>query len=174
MRSFFCDLESRRNLVILFLLFLWINYLLSSFLPKDYALDLKFAYTVEEAYQSLSNLNAEEIELYRFGVWSLDMPYLVIYFLFFSALLKRLWGGHRYFLIPLTIALMDLVENFLLMGILGAYPERMEVAVWVCSFFSTGKWIAVGVMILSILGGVWNSFFSRKKSILTSVKSEFN
>ena len=174
MKSFFCDLERRRNLFILFILFIWINYLLSSFLPKDYALDLKFAYTAEEAYQALSHLSPKEIELYRFGVWSLDMPYLLIYFLFFSALLKRLWGGGRYYVIPMFISLMDLAENFLLLGILSKYPNRQETLVWICSVFSTLKWIAVGFLILWILGGVLNFFVSRRKSMVSSVESEFN
>lgn len=174
MKSIFCDLERRRNLFVLFILFVWINYLLSSYLPKEYALDLKFAYSAEEAYQSLNHLSPKEIDLYRFGVWSLDMPYLLIYFLFFSALLKRLWGGRRYFVVPMFIAVMDLVENFLLLGILSSYPDERTTLVWICSGFSTLKWVAVGFLILLILGGLWSFFVSKRKSMVSSVESEFN
>lgn len=174
MKSIFSDLERRRNLFILFIAFLWINYLLSSFLPKEHALDLKFAYSVEEAYQSLSHLSLDEINLYSFGIWSLDMPYLLIYFLFFSALLKRLWGGNRYFIIPLAIAGFDLFENMLLLRILGFFPERYEVLVSICSIFSTAKWLSVGILIICLGAGAWNYLVSRKKVCSISLESEFD
>jgi len=107
--------------------------------------------------------------IYQFGLWALDMPYLLIYFLFFAALLKRLWGGKRYYVVPMVISIMDLAENILLLRILSRYPAREDVLVWLCSGFSTLKWVAVGLLILGILGGLFNFFVIRKKGMVTSI-----
>lgn len=168
MRMIFYPFERGRNLLLLLLLFIWVNTLLSSFLPKDHALDLKFAYTVEEAYHSLNQLDPDQREIYIFGVWALDMPYLIIYFFFFSGLLRFLHGNRKFYWVPLLISLTDFIENLLLLRILKLFPDTQSGLVRLCSFFTTSKWIFVGGLVICLLMGVWSFLSQRKKTSSSS------
>ena len=67
------DFVGKKNhLIILFALVILFNVLLSFFMPKDQALDLKFAYTFGEAYQSIETMDLETRQIYRLGVWTLE------------------------------------------------------------------------------------------------------
>lgn len=152
------------NLIILSCLVILFNILLSSFLPADQALDLKFAYSVKEAYEAIGMLDLETRKIYRLGIWALDLPYMIIYGLLFSGILFKIWEKKKMMLIPLGVVLLDLFENLMVLRILKLYPIENEALATFASFFTTGKWLLVGVMVLMILFGLIHKFFDRKLS----------
>lgn len=139
---------------MLFCLFLLFNALLGSFLSKEHALDLMFAYSAEDAYAALGQLSTEQLSAYEFGIWALDMPYMGVYCLLFSGLLLRVWKHKNLVLLPIAIALMDLVENLSVLKLLALYPTRDPGLAMVASVFTTSKWLLVGIMIPVLIVGL--------------------
>ncbi len=151
--SFFSSLVKRHILILLAVLFLLFNFLLNYFLPSENALDLKFAYSVDQAYFAISNLSKPDREIYRLGIWALDFPYMIVYGLLASGLLFYLWRNKVIVLIPLFIVFFDLIENILIISILNNYPIEKPVLAIMASITTTSKWIFVGLLLLSILIG---------------------
>lgn len=162
MLKLFKSIDNRMNLIILTCLLVLFNILLSSLLPADQALDLKFAYSVQEAYEAIGMLDLETRKIYRLGIWALDLPYMIIYGLLFSGILFKIWRKKKVMFIPLGVVLMDLFENLMVLRILKLYPLENEVLATMASFFTTGKWLLVGLMVLMILFGLIHKFFDRK------------
>lgn len=171
MLKLFKSIDNRMNLIILTLLLVLFNILLSSLLPADQALDLKFAYSVQEAYEAIGMLDLETRNIYRLGIWALDLPYMIIYGLLFSGVLFKIWKKKKVMLIPLGVVLLDLFENLMVLRILKLYPLENEILATFASFFTTGKWLLVGVMVLMILFGLIHNFFTRK--LTTEPSSHF-
>lgn len=164
MYSLFETSGKTRNLCILVLLFGWFNLMLSQFLSKDHALDLKFAYTVEEAYLSIGQLNLEQRILYRFGIWALDMPYMIVYGLLVGGILYRFWGKSRIVLFPLAIVVSDFFENVMILRILKVFPSENDPLALLSSGFSTAKWIFVAFAFGGIILGVLKWVTQRKSN----------
>ncbi len=131
-------------------------------MPKDYALDLKFAYTYWEAIQSISAMDLETRNLYKLGIWMLDFPYLFIYSLFLFGVLHKLFGKRPIIFLPFLIAGIDLLENISVTAILNSFPTSSHLLVLLASFFTTCKWVLVGGALLSILIGVIKFFVAKK------------
>jgi len=163
MTSLFLFLNKWKNLVLLFFLFLLANFLLSKFMPREHALDLKFAYSVDQAYLALKQLTTQEQNQYKFGISVLDMPYLIIYGLFFSGILLKLWKNKWIVLIPVSISLMDFFENLLVIGVINLLPDKSPMLVTFASLFTTSKWILIGVLVVAILAGFILFLFRRPK-----------
>lgn len=162
MLKFFKSMNSWLNLAILTGLLFLFNFLLSSQMPADQALDLRFAYSVQEAYEAIGMLDFESREIYSYGIWALDLPYMVIYGLLFSGLLYKIWKTQKVLILPLGVVLMDLFENLMVLRILKIYPLENQVLATLASFFTTSKWLLVGLMVLTILFGLLHNFFTRK------------
>lgn len=162
MNKFLNLLGKRYILLSLFFATLLFNFLLSYFMPKDYALDLKFAYTYWEAIQSIDAMDQSTRELYRVGIWILDFPYLLIYSVFLMGILLKLFGKQPIICIPLLVGTVDLFENILETVILNTFPITSHLLVLFASFFTTCKWILVGGVALSIIVGVIRLFVSKK------------
>ncbi|OOG77179.1 hypothetical protein [Algoriphagus sp. A40] len=171
MKLLFQFLSKGKNLVLLFCLFLLFNILLSSFMPKEYALDLKFAYSVEEAYGALSHLDLDQRKLYRFGVWALDMPYMAVYCLLFSGILIKFWKNKKVAWLPVSILVMDFFENLLVLRILKLYPVQNEILAVLASGFTTTKWVLVGILIFVLLIGLFLVVSARKYSPANSAEA---
>lgn len=150
------------NLTILTCLLLLFNFLLSSFLPADHVLDLRFAYSVQEAYKEIGMLDVETRNIYRLGIWALDLPYMIIYGLLFSGILFKIWKTQKVLILPLGVVLMDFFENLMVLRILKIYPLENQVLATFASFFTTCKWLLVGLMFLTVLYGLFYNFFTRK------------
>lgn len=149
-------------LLTLFFATLIFNFLLSYFMPKDYALDLKFAYTYWEAIQSLSAMDLNTRNLYRAGIWILDFPYLLIYSSFLIGILVKLYGKQPIIWLPLLVGTVDLFENILETILLNTFPFTSHLLVLFASFFTTCKWILVAGVGLSIIVGVVKLFLFKK------------
>lgn len=164
MNPLFHFLSKWRNLLLLFALFILANVLLGQFMPKEHALDLKFAYSSDEAFAALANLNDEERSNYKLGILAFDMPYLVIYGLFFSGILFKLWKKKWVALIPTAVAIFDLLENILVLQILKIFPDQNFGLAQFASVFTTGKWVMAGFLLVLILVGLFISIRNGMKS----------
>jgi len=162
MNKFLNLLGKRPILISLFFATLLFNFLLSYFMPKDYALDLKFAYTYWEAIQSIDAMDQSTRALYKLGIWILDFPYLLIYSVFLFGVLQKLFGKQPVIYLPFLIAIVDLFENVSVTAILNSFPNTSHLLVLLSSFFTTCKWILVGVTALSIIIGVIKYFVTKK------------
>ncbi|MDI1322999.1 MAG: hypothetical protein PSV36_09630 [Algoriphagus sp.] len=162
MLKLFKSMNSWLNLAILTCLLFLFNFLLSSQLPADQALDLRFAYSVQEAYDAIGMLDFETREIYRYGIWALDLPYMIIYGLLFSGLLFKIWKTQKVLILPLGVVLMDFFENLMVLRILKLFPMEDQLIASLASLFTTTKWLLVGLMILTILYGLVHNFSSRK------------
>lgn len=158
LKAIFLWLKKTSTLVFLTLLFFLFNVLLNYFLPSEYALDLKFAYSVDQAYQSLGNLSLSERNTYKFGIIALDFPYMLVYGLLSIGLLRILWKSSKVAILPLGIFLMDFFENILIIGILIDFPERHQVFATLASIFTTSKWMLVGLLAIFLLVGLINHY----------------
>lgn len=153
MRPLFVFLSKWKNLLVLFSLFLLANFFLSQFMPKEQALDLKFAYTVDDAYQALNELDQEERARYEFGILAFDMPYLLIYGLLFSGILLKLFKNNWIVLLPFSIMVMDFFENLFVLRILQLFPIQNEKHATFASIFTSCKWVLIGILVvLSLVG----------------------
>ena len=161
-------LSSTRVLVILGILFLAFNAVIPQFLPKDYALDLRFAYSKAEACYLLSQLSFEQISDYKFGLLALDMPYLLTYSLFFGCLLFRLWGNSLIVVAPFLAALADFSENVSVYRILNSLPSEADHLFLWASVSSTTKWIFVVILFSGVFGGILRKILSKKSAIVNS------
>lgn len=166
MKTLFLFLSNGRNLILLFCLFLLFFFLLSSFIPREHALDLRFNYSVEEAYDALGKLDSDQRDAYRIGIWVLDLPYMVVYFLLFSGILLKLLNNKRTLWIPSSIFVMDLFENLLVYRMLEIYPVQSEMLATMASFFTTTKWVMAVVLVVFLIGGIF--YFIRSRKIAAS------
>lgn len=165
MNTLFEFLRNKRVLYCLLILFVILNLSLTYFMPKDQALDLKFAYSVDEAYLLLGQLNQTQREFYCFGVWALDLPYMIVYTLFFAGILYRLWNKKRVAWMAFFILLADFFENLFILQVLKNYPSHLSDTVIYASIFTTSKWILVGVVLMAIVGGLLNRYFQFSFSV---------
>lgn len=162
MLHLFKSMNSWSNLAILTCLLFLFNFLLSSQLPADNVLDLMFAYSVREAYEAIGMLDQETRKIYRLCIWALDLPYMLIYGLLFSGLLYKIWRTQKVLILPLGVVLMDFFENLMVLRILKIYPLENHILATLASFFTTCKWLLVGLMVFTIFYGLFHKFFSRK------------
>ncbi|TDQ19534.1 hypothetical protein DFQ04_1357 [Algoriphagus boseongensis] len=162
MKSFFEKISTKLVLVILALLFIWFNLMLNQFLSKDHALDLKFAYTAEQAYLSIGQLSFDQRKLYRFGIWALDMPYLLVYSIFLSGILYRLWGIRKIVFLPFVAAFFDLFENLMILRILKVFPRHEDFLAICASVCTSLKWISVLFIFLGIVIGLFKTLYFRQ------------
>ena len=152
------------SIVVLFCLFVLFNILLGAFLPKEYALDLMFAYSPKDAHTALGHLDMSQQANYAVGIWALDMPYIGVYFLFFSGLLIKVWKYNKVVLLPAAIAVADLFENLSVLRILALFPHESEILAVIASFFTTSKWVLIGILAVSMVVGVLLRLFFGKYS----------
>ena len=168
MPSLFKSVSSTKILVILGILFVVFNLLIPQFLPKDQALDLRFAYSEEEAIFLLNQLTANQIDDYRFGLLALDMPYLIVYSLLFGGLLFRFWGNNFIIYVPFLAAFADFMENLGIYQILNVTPVIESPWILLASVFSTFKWIFVAIIFTGVFGGILRKVLSGKSAIVDS------
>ncbi|WP_297335290.1 hypothetical protein [Algoriphagus sp.] len=157
------------TLAILLILF---NGLLMLSMPKEYALDLKFAYTVSETIFALESMGAQSRIFYRIGIWILDFPYMVVYMLFFTGVIFKLWGNNKFLLVPLLIGFFDLLENFCVLALLDSFPDISPILAKTASVFTTIKWIFVLFLMGAMVTGLIRMIVQRKYSTESASRFE--
>lgn len=172
MKKVFKFLSRGKILVVLLLLMLAFNLLLSFFMPKEHALDLKFAYSYDEAWAALSAMDQETKKQYRLSIWLLDFPYLLVYGSFFLGILGRLWGYRTIIFVPLMVASFDLFENLAVLRLLKIFPEISYSLTVSASVFTSLKWIMIVLMLGAVLGGIFRFITKRNFFLANSIKSK--
>ncbi|MGM0945309.1 MAG: hypothetical protein ACQEW9_09010 [Bacteroidota bacterium] len=160
------------SIFLLAILLIFFNGMLMLTMPRELALDLKFAYSVSEAFSALESMGEGVRGFYQLGIWLLDFPYMIVYCLFFSAILYRLWGVSRLIWLPLAIAFFDLIENLSVLVLLKTFPAIPENIAVLASIFTSLKWVLVVFLMLSILSGLIRVLIAKKYSSETSSRYE--
>ncbi|MFC3415317.1 hypothetical protein [Algoriphagus hitonicola] len=172
MRSFLNFVSRPVSIFVLAILLILFNGLLMLSMPKEFALDLKFAYSASDVFFALDSMGTDMREFYRIGIWLLDFPYMLVYTLFFTGVIYRLWGENKLLLLPVVIGFFDLLENVMVLYLLDTFPDIPGVLANMASFFTTSKWIFVLFMMASVLGGLIRMIIHRKCSTETASRYE--
>lgn len=151
METIFKRLGKPSILLVLFFFFILLNILLGHFIPMSLALDLRFAYSANEAYSSLKSMGATLREKYILVIWVVDTAYMVVYLLLFCSLIVRLLYIKFLLVLPFLIFILDLFENLTVTILLMNYPLKSQVLGLVASFFTTAKWLVVGVFCIAFI-----------------------
>lgn len=131
-----------------------------------YLLDMSFNYSPEWVYTTLSNYGEAGRRSYLVMSLGFDYIFPVIYGLFFSlsliGLLKQVvparTSWQKLGLVALLGALADLLENLAILGLLLAYPQKLEVVATIANIFTLAKDFllgAVGLALLGLLAAFW-------------------
>ncbi|SFT86048.1 hypothetical protein SAMN04489724_2387 [Algoriphagus locisalis] len=158
MKTIFKKLDKSSYLLLLFALFILFNFLLIYFMPKDYALDIRFAYSASEAFGVLNSMGQNLRKKYLLVIWLLDTPYLVVYLLLLVGLIRKLWKNKVLIYLPLAIVLLDFFENLMVTGLLLSFPSENMVLAYLASFFTTTKWVCVALCVVFLLTGLVKNY----------------
>ncbi|GMQ29626.1 hypothetical protein [Algoriphagus confluentis] len=172
MNSLIQTCSQTRYLIVFGALVICFNVLLARYMPEEHALDLQFAYSPTQAYDSLAQMEESERNQYSWAVTVFDMPYLLAYGLFFSGILYRLSRKNQSWLIPFAVAFFDLLENISILLLLRAFPEKSTWVALLASFSSTSKWIFVLILFSMIGLGLFNRLFKRQKPMGKAIKAK--
>ncbi len=132
-------------------------------MPPELVLDLKFAYSAQEAYQSLQEMGESRRSDYITCLLIFDIPYMVIYSLLFIQLLNFLWKDNRFQIICFGILGFDLLENVAVFILVNIFPVYSPAFGFVASFFTSAKWICVGILVLVVFVGALKRLFSKDR-----------
>jgi len=151
MKEIFRKLSKSSSLLVLLVLFILFNLLLNYFMPRDLALDVRFAYSANEAYDSLKSMGPKVRENYLIVIWALDTAYMVVYLLLFSAFMVRFMKSKALAIFPFLVFILDLCENLMVTILLIKFPVENQVLGFIASFFTTSKWLVVGFFSVSFI-----------------------
>ncbi|WP_323822444.1 hypothetical protein [Algoriphagus sp. C2-6-M1] len=163
MKAIFKILDKPLSLVVLFVLFVLFNFLLNRFMPTDLALDLRFAYSGSEGIRVIKSMSASIRERYLMGIWVLDTPYMLVYLLLLSGLISKIWKQKKFLVLPFAIVCLDFFENLMVSGLLLSYPSERLILGYLASFFTTSKWLSVGICVVFILAGLIRNYILKNE-----------
>jgi hypothetical protein len=116
-------------------------------------LDMRLGYGQEEAYGLFDALGAGGRQLYS-SLLCLDFVFALVYMftqsLMLSSLMRRSGFPERFRalnLLPFARTCLDILENLLILGLLGACPARLPWLVAVSACVTVLKWILYGATI---------------------------
>ncbi|MFC3880765.1 hypothetical protein ACFOSV_11275 [Algoriphagus namhaensis] len=128
-------------------------------MPVDLVLDLKFLYSPEVLYNSLSQMGEQGRDNYFKGILFLDMPYLLVYGILFCKILKNLWSGTHLYYLTLGIASVDFVENVFMMYHIRSFPAVSRELAFMTSGLTSMKWLLVMILFTLIITGLLRKIF---------------
>jgi len=167
---------TKRNIIIGVLLIIIFNVLLLPKFPKLFSesnteinaiLDLKFSYTINEAYLLIENLGENGRNTYKLITLFIDFPYALMYgfvyafiiiMLLNTTTLKRL---NYICLAPFFISWFDVLENSGIILILLKYPTKLTAICNLTSIFTSLKWIFATITFLIIVTLFINLIYSK-------------
>ncbi|MDD3722838.1 MAG: hypothetical protein PHW92_10220 [Lutibacter sp.] len=189
MRLFFNTLEKYATgkiiaagliLVLIFNLILFpflFNFFNIQHLSIKNILDLKYSYTINEAYELFNKLGENGRNIYRLAEIFIDIPYLLIYSIVYSlmiiALLKSNKLTNLYFLTfaPILIGFFDILENLGIVVMLTKYPIKLNHVCNLTAIFTSLKWnFAVATFLIILLSGLYLIFTKTVERLKKSKK----
>lgn len=129
-------------------------------------LDVMFNYDQEQAYRHLEAYGDNGRTVCLFTTLVVDTLFPLIYGAFLALLLARLFRETRYrffILLPILVMLVDYIENTHTALLLINFPDQMPLVVYTGSFFTSAKWILLGIILMSISFGF---FLKNRKHFL--------
>ncbi|WP_139316599.1 hypothetical protein [Algoriphagus marinus] len=158
---------SGRSIVLLVCLFIFFNMMLKQTMPPSLVLDLKFAYSASEAYQALDIMGEEMRKDYIKCLLIFDIPYMLIYTLLFIQLFNFLWKGSQVRLVCVGVLVFDFFENLMIYSMIQIFPDYSSFLGFGASFFTSTKWVFVGIMVaLSLIGALKKIFSHERQGLL--------
>ncbi len=140
-------------------------------------LDLKYSYTINEAYELFNKMGENGRNIYRLAEIFIDIPYLLIYSIVYSlmiiALLKNNKLTNLYFLsfAPLLIGFFDILENLGIVVMLTKYPIKLDNVCNLTAIFTSLKWnFAVATFLIILLSGLYLIFTKTVERLKKSKK----
>jgi hypothetical protein len=166
MKTIFKTLEKPLPLVLLFALFISFNFLLNRYMPPNLALDLRIAYSANEAFRVLHIMGESMRSQYLLVIWALDTPYMIFYLLLLIGLISKVWKEKGFIILPVVTVLLDLFENLAVSGLILRFPSESVTLGYTASFFSTTKWLFVGACLIYIIVGLVRNYVLKRRLAL--------
>jgi hypothetical protein len=109
-------------------------------------LDMQFHYNSYTVYQTFANLQDTGRRAYR-NFLLLDYCFILFFLVVMAAITLKLTvpGSFRTIMLGIAIsrAILDILENSFLLGLLHSYPQQHNLVATLCSWFTTFKFIAL-------------------------------
>lgn len=121
-------------------------------------LDMKIAYSAEEAFQIFDSYTSQGRGIYLLAELSAGFVYPMVYGLLYGSLIFFLANrrpfkglvGHA-FLLPYTTMILAWLESTFLVSAIIAYPSKSIFIIQVSSCFSLLKWSSIVIVLLIIM-----------------------
>ncbi|NOR27374.1 MAG: hypothetical protein GQ540_02480 [Lutibacter sp.] len=167
---------TKRNIRIGVLLILLFNILLLPEFSKLFSennikinaiLDLKFSYTINEAYLLIENLGENGRNTYKYKTLFIDFPYALMYSFVYAFIIIMLLNTttlkriNYVCLAPFFISWFDVLENSGIILMLLKYPTKLTAICNLTSIFTSLKWIFAAITFLIIVTLFINLIYSK-------------
>jgi hypothetical protein len=133
-------------------------------------MDLSFGFSAEKGYNILESYGEKGREVYFFVESFIDVIYPITYTIAFILLLSFLFKKNNLNLgllnlLPLGCLIFDLGENFGIVKMLKAFPERVDFWASFSSNVGMVKWVFAALTVLIVLGSLlmWSINALRKR-----------
>lgn len=134
-------------------------------------MDLSFGFTPEKGYSIIESYGEKGREVYLFVASFIDVLYPIAYTTAFILLLSFLfkkngWNFGSLNLLPLGCLVFDLCENFGIVKMLEAFPEKVDFWANFSSNLGMLKWVFAGITVIVVLISLvlWGVNALRKKA----------
>lgn len=154
---------SVQTIFLLVCLLIFFNTMLKQTMPPNLVLDLKFAYSAPEAYQILRNMGEEMRNDYLKCLLIYDIPYMLIYTTLFIKFFNFLWKGYQFHIFCLGVLFFDFFENLTIYRMIIVFPDYSSFLGISASFFTSTKWVLVGIVVALMLIGALKKIFSQER-----------
>ena len=148
--------SKRKSQVILFILF---NICGLAFILLPYGivwnmLDLNFSYTSADVFKSFYQMGEKGRYINLYSTLILDTIYPILYTsLILGAYVKLFKNNNLILFIPVTVFLLDIIENINIAFMNVSYLDLNETQVMFASMATSIKWLAIITMVLSLVFG---------------------
>ena len=133
-------------------------------------MDLSFGFTPEKGYSIIESYGKKGREVYLFVEYFIDILYPIAYTAAFILLLsflfkKNNWNLGSLNLLPLGCLTFDLCENFGIIIMLKAFPEKVDFWATFSSNLGMIKWVFAGLTVITVVISLvmWGIIALRKK-----------
>lgn len=136
-------------------------------------IDLTFGFNPQKTLSMIAEYGDAGREYYANTEMTTDVLYPIVYTLLFCIILTLLFRNKTYKpfslinLLPLGALIFDLLENITIVTLLKSFPNSSEMVAIICEIVKMLKWIASGLVLISIFYGLFMwGLKSMKKAII--------
>ena len=162
--SYLLLVSSKKSQIAIFIL-LNICGLIFFILPHNIfsnMLDLRFSYSVSDVIGNFEEIGVDGRRIYIYTSLILDTIYPILYTSLFLGAFSKLFKNKKIILfMPLCTFSFDILENLQITRLNLNYPNIDEIYVFFSSLTTSAKWIAIAIMLVLLIFGLYNK---RKKN----------